>query len=158
MSFTIRDATVQDVPLIRQLILELARYEKLEHEMKASEEMLRKSLFEEKAAECRIGEEDGSPIAFSLFFHNFSTFVGRKGLYIEDIYVRPAYRSKGFGEIMLRDLTRIAKERNCGRMEWSVLDWNTPAINFYKKMGAVPMDEWTVFRLSENEILRLCSE
>lgn len=158
MPFSIRNATANDVPLIRQLILELARYEKLEHAMNASEETLHKSLFEEKAAECRIGEEDGKPVAFSLFFHNFSTFVGRKGLYIEDIYVIPECRGKGFGATMLKDLAVIAKERNCGRMEWSVLDWNTPAINFYKKMGAVPMDEWTVFRLSEKEILRLGSE
>lgn len=156
MAFTIRDAQPEDAGLILQLIKELAHYEKLEHEVHATAERIRQSLFEERAAECRIAESpDGQAVGFALFFHNFSTFLGVKGLYIEDIFVRPHHRRKGIGEALLRDLARIAMERECGRMEWSVLDWNESAIRFYEKMGAVPMGEWTVFRMTRDRIAGL---
>lgn len=144
----IRFATEDDVPLILAFIKELAEYERLSHEVVATEEMLRETLFgERRVAEVLLGYSDGSPAAFALFFHNFSTFLGRPGIYLEDLFVRPEWRGSGFGKAMLRRLARIAKERNCGRLEWWVLDWNEDAIRFYKSLGAVPMDEWTVFRV-----------
>src|SRR5690606_1050336 len=125
------------------LIQEIADYEKLSHEVVATEEDLKESLFGEKrSAEVVIGEFENEVVGYALFFHNFSTFLGRKGLYLEDLFVRPQYRGKGFGKSLLLHLVKIAKERKCGRMEWSVLDWNTPAIEFYKSLGARPMDEW----------------
>ncbi|MGI8909148.1 MAG: GNAT family N-acetyltransferase [Rubrobacteraceae bacterium] len=145
----IRNATGKDVPLILALIHELAEYEKLSHEVSATEELLRDSLFGERpAAEVLIGESDGRPAAFALFFHNFSTFLARPGIYLEDLYVRPEFRGQGMGKAMLSRLARLAKERGCGRLEWWVLDWNEDAIRFYKKLGAVPMDEWTVYRIT----------
>jgi GNAT superfamily N-acetyltransferase len=148
MSFTTRFATAQDVPIILQFIRELADFEQLLDEVVADEETLHQSLFlDQKGPEVLIGEEDGVPIAFVLFFHNFSTFLGRKGIYIEDLYIRPEKRSKGYGEKLLREIFRLAKERNCGRVEWWVLDWNERAIAFYKKLGAIPMSDWTVFRV-----------
>jgi GNAT superfamily N-acetyltransferase len=158
-TFRIRNAEVQDIPLILKLIQEIADYEKLSHEVVATEEDLKESLFGEKrSAEVVIGEFENEVVGYALFFHNFSTFLGRKGLYLEDLFVRPQYRGKGFGKSLLLHLVKIAKERKCGRMEWSVLDWNTPAIEFYKSLGARPMDEWTVYRLDEQALDRLAQD
>ncbi len=148
----IRKAEEKDVPQIFNFIKELAEYEKLSSEVTATEETLKKSLFGERPyAEVLIAEYENEPAGHAIFFHNFSTFVGRPGIYLEDIYVRPHLRGKGIGKNLLLHLIKIAKERNCGRVEWSVLDWNKPSIEFYKKMGAVPMDEWTVFRMTEDK-------
>src|SRR5262245_54884091 len=145
-NFYIRPATEKDVPLIRSFILQLAEYEKLSHEAVMSEETLRESLFgARRYAEVLLGDADGQPVAFAVFFHNFSTFVGRPGLYLEDLFVIPEMRGRGYGRAMLIELAKIARERRCGRFEWAVLDWNESAITFYKNLGAVPMDEWTVF-------------
>jgi GNAT superfamily N-acetyltransferase len=130
------------------MIRELAEYEKLSDKVYATEEMLRKNIFIEGYAEALIAEYQGKPAAFALFFHNFSTFEGKPGIYLEDIYVQPSFRGKGIGKLMLEYLIELARERNCARVEWSVLDWNEPAINFYRKMGAVLMDEWTVMRFN----------
>ncbi len=147
--FTLRFAEPQDVGLVLHFIRELAKYEKLEHEVVATEEILTQNLFgERRVAEVVIGEYDGQPVSFALFFHNFSTFLGRPGLYLEDLYVSPEMRGKGIGKIMLAYLAQLATERGCGRLEWWVLDWNDPAIQFYKSIGAVPMDDWTVFRVT----------
>ena len=145
---TIRPATIDDVPLIRQLIAELADYEKLAHAAVATDDDLRAQLFgAHPAAEVLIGEVDGEPAGFALFFHNFSTFLGKRGLYLEDLFVRPAFRGAGLGRHLMAALARIALQRDCGRFEWSVLDWNQPAIDFYRRLGATGMDEWTVQRL-----------
>jgi len=144
----IRKAVESDNQIIFKFICELAEYEKLTHEVSATEEILLESLFVKKQAEVLIAEVEGAPIGFALFFHNFSTFKGRACLYLEDLYIKPEYRGKGFGKALLIELAKIAVERNCVRFEWAVLDWNKPSINFYKKMGAIPMDDWTVFRLT----------
>lgn len=142
-------ATPADVPTIRTLIRELAEFERLLHEANATEEQLRDSLFgPNPGAEvvmARIGDEVAG---FALFFHNFSTFLGKRGLYLEDLYVRPQFRGKGCGEALLRHLARLALERDCGRFEWSVLDWNQRAIDFYTSLGAVPMNDWTTYRVT----------
>jgi GNAT superfamily N-acetyltransferase len=154
-----RFAVPTDTALILQMIRELAAFEKLLEAVTAHEETLRRSLFEDpKAPEVLIAEEGSSPIGFVLFFHNFSTFLGRKGIYIEDLYIREEFRGKGYGEALLREVCRLAKSRKCGRVEWWVLDWNKRAIDFYKKMGAVPMSEWTVFRLDEPSIDHLLNK
>ncbi len=151
--FSIRRAQVEDTALILQMIRELAEFEQLLDQVVADESMLRQSLFfDPKGPEVLIAEEKGNPVGFVLFFHNFSTFLGRKGIYIEDLYVRQECRGKGYGEAILKAVCRLAKERNCGRVEWWVLDWNERAINFYKKIGAVPMSEWTVFRMTGEAI------
>jgi GNAT superfamily N-acetyltransferase len=145
----IRIATEADVPLILSFIRELAGYERLSHEVSATEDLLRKSLFgERQGAEVVVGYRGDEPAGFALFFHNFSTFLGRPGIYLEDLYVKPELRGQGVGRSMLAYLAKLAKERDCGRLEWSVLDWNEPAIKLYKSIGAVPMDEWTVYRLT----------
>ncbi len=145
----VREATAGDVPLILSLIRELAEYEKLSHEVVATEEGLRQSLFgEHRHAEVLIAEQGGAPAGFALFFHNFSTFLGRPGIYLEDLYVKPEFRGAGIGKELLVRLARLAKRRDCGRLEWWVLDWNEPSIGFYKKLGAVPMDDWTVYRVT----------
>jgi GNAT superfamily N-acetyltransferase len=142
-------ATENDAPLILALIRELADYEKLLPEVTATEEVLRASLFgERRAAEVWLAYEDEAAVGYALFFHNFSTFLGRPGLYLEDLFVRPAWRGRGYGRALLARLAQIALERGCGRMEWSVLDWNAPAIEFYKRLGATSMDEWKTFRLT----------
>ena len=142
-------ATEADAPLLLRFIRALAAYEKLEHEVTATEEGLRRTLFgERRYAEAWIARLDGEPVGFALFFHNYSTFVGKPGLYLEDRYVDPAHRGKGIGKALLKRLAAIALERGCGRMEWAVLDWNAPSIAFYRSLGAVPMDDWTVFRLA----------
>jgi len=157
-NFLIREATEQDIPLIRTFIQRLAEYEKLSHEAIMTEEALRESLFGPRPyAEVLLGYEDDHPVAFAVFFHNFSTFLGRPGLYLEDLFVIPEMRGRGYGRAMLVELAKIARDRKCGRFEWSVLDWNEPAIGFYKKLGAVPMDEWTVFRMTGDRIERLAN-
>lgn len=156
--FAIRFATPADVPLILSFIRALADYEKLSHEVVATEDALRETLFAERpVAEVIIGEDAGQPVAFALFFHNYSTFLARPGLYLEDLFVLPEARSKGIGREMLRFLAALAVERGCGRLEWWVLDWNAPAIGFYKKLGAVPMDEWTVFRVTGEALQQLAA-
>lgn len=152
MSFTIRKATENDIPTILHLITQLAIYEKLEHEVVATEETLKQTIFVQNYAEVIIGEEDGQPVGFALFFHNYSTFLSKPGIYLEDLFVEVEHRGKGYGKKLLAELAKIAKERNCGRLEWSVLNWNTPSIEFYKSLGAKPMDEWTVYRMTEQEI------
>jgi GNAT superfamily N-acetyltransferase len=145
----IRAATEADVPVILSFIRQLAEYERLSHEAVMTEEILRESLFGPRPfAEVLLGYAGDQPATFAVFFHNFSTFLGRPGLYLEDLFVIPEMRGRGYGRAMLVELARIARERKCGRFEWSVLDWNEPAIGFYKKLGAVPMDEWTVFRMT----------
>ena len=155
---SIRPATIDDVPLIRALIGELAEYERLADAAVASDADLRAQLFGERpAAEVLIGEVDGEPAGFALFFHNFSTFLGKRGLYLEDLFVRPAARGAGLGKHLMAALARIAVQRDCGRFEWSVLDWNAPAIGFYRTLGAVGMDEWTVQRLEGEALHALAS-
>lgn len=145
----IRAATEEDASLILSFIRELAEYEGLSREVVATEEALRENLFgERRYAEVLIGEQGGTPAGFALFFHNFSTFLGKPGIYLEDLYVRPEFRGSGIGRELLAGLARLTVERGCGRLEWWVLDWNEPSIGFYKKLGAVPMDDWTVYRLT----------
>lgn len=156
--FKLRFAEISDVSLILEFIKELANYEKMLHEVVATEEVLIESLFERKVAEVVIGEYKNKPVAFALFFYNFSTFLGRPGIYLEDLYVSPEMRGKGIGKIMLSFLAKLAIERNCGRLEWWCLDWNEPSIQFYKQMGAVPMDEWTVYRVHDEELDKLASK
>jgi GNAT superfamily N-acetyltransferase len=145
----IRAATEEDVPLILSFIEELAGYERLSHEVSATEELLLFHLFgERRTAETVIGCHADEPAGFALFFHNFSTFLGRPGIYLEDLYVKPEFRGRGIGRAMLVYIAGLAKERDCGRLEWSVLDWNEPAIKLYRGIGAVPMDDWTVYRVT----------
>ena len=157
MSFKIRNAAPSDNELIFNFICELAQYEKLSSEVIATPEILYESLFIKKQAEVLIGEEDGMAVGFALFFHNFSTFKGRACLYLEDIFIRPDYRGKGYGKMLLKEMASIAVERKCDRFDWAVLNWNTPSIEFYKSLGAVPMDEWTVFRLQGDSLKKLGS-
>ena len=152
MPFNIRKATENDISTILHLITQLAIYEKLEHEVVATEETLKQTIFGQNYAEVIIGEEDGKPVGFALFFHNYSTFLAKPGIYLEDLFVEVEHRGKGYGKKLLAELAKIAKERNCGRLEWSVLNWNTPSIEFYKSLGAKPQDEWTVYRMTEQEI------
>jgi len=155
----IRPATRADATTIASLVRELADYEKLLHEAKATDQdFLRELEAENPVIRVLIAEWNGQPAGFALYFFNFSTFVGRPGLYLEDLFVRPALRSHGIGRALLRALARIARERNCGRMEWAVLDWNEPALKFYKSLGARPMTEWIVHRLTPVEIDSLASE
>lgn len=148
MSLSIRAATSGDISLIGQFIRDLAEYEKLAHAVRFDEAVLAQKLFGPRPfAEVLIGEIDNVAQGFALFFHNFSTFEGRPGIYLEDLFVRPDARGFGLGKALLARLAALAVERDCARLEWSVLDWNTPAIDFYKALGAVPMDEWTVYRV-----------
>lgn len=145
----VREASEADVPLILSFIRELAGYERLSHEVVATEEGLREGLFgERRYAEVLIAERDGLPAGFALFFHNFSTFLGKPGVYLEDLYVKPELRGAGIGKKLLAHLASLAVARGCGRLEWWVLDWNEPSIGFYRKLGAVPMDDWTVYRIT----------
>ena len=155
----IRPAGEDDVPVILALIRGLAEYEKARPEdLPVDEAALRESLFgAQPAAEVLLADVEGETAGFALFFHNFSTWQGRRGLYLEDLFVRPEMRGRGIGQALLRELARIAADRGCARMEWAVLDWNTPAIDFYASLGAVPMDEWTVFRLTAPAIARLAN-
>jgi GNAT superfamily N-acetyltransferase len=158
-SLSIRPAFVADVPIILELIRDLATYERAPNEVTATEEQLVDVLFGPRpAAEVLLAFEQETPVGFAVFFHNFSTWLGRPGLYLEDLFVRPEQRGKGYGRALLVHLAKIAHERGCGRMEWAVLDWNEPAIQFYKKLGAAPQDEWTVFRLTRDGIAKLAGK
>lgn len=149
MPITIRPAEERDCARILAFIRDLAEYERLSHEVVTTEEKLRRTLFgERRFAESIIANLDGEPVGFAVFFHNYSTFLGQPGIYLEDLYVRPAARGRGVGEKLLAHLARLAIDRGCGRLEWWVLDWNEPALAFYRKLGAVPMDEWTVQRVT----------
>jgi GNAT superfamily N-acetyltransferase len=158
-SFQIRSATKADVPVILSFIKKLADYERLSHEVVATEKLLLETLFgRRRTAEVALGYFKREPVGFVLFYHNFSTFLGRPGIYIEDLFVDEAFRRRGFGGALLRHVAKLAKQRNCGRLEWSVLDWNEPAINFYRKLGALPMSEWTVFRVTGEALTKLAGE
>ena len=158
-NLTLRVATETDTALILSFIQGLAEYEKLLHEVVATEDSLRESLFgKHRVAEVVIGEWEQNPVAFALYFYNYSTFLGQAGIYLEDLYVIPDMRGKGIGKHMLSYLAGLAKERNCGRLEWSVLDWNEPALKFYRSIGAVLMDGWTVHRLTGDALTQLAGE
>jgi GNAT superfamily N-acetyltransferase len=155
----IRPAVERDVPVLLGLIRDLAEYEKLAHQVEATEDGLHRALFGPRpAAEAIIAFAEGEPAGFALFFQNFSTFVGRPGLYLEDLFVRPAFRGRGIGTRLLATLARIAVERNYGRMEWTVLDWNELALGVYRRIGAVPLDDWTVHRLTGDALNRLAEQ
>lgn len=156
--FKLRFAEEKDVPLILGFITQLAEYEKMLDEVVATEEILKESLFVKKAAEVIIGKYKGEPVGFALFFHNFSTFLGRPGIFLEDLFIKPEMRGKGIGKTMLSFLAKLTVERNCGRLEWQCLDWNEPSIAFYKSMGAVPMEDWTVFRLCDAALENLAKK
>jgi GNAT superfamily N-acetyltransferase len=157
--FVLRKATIDDIELILTFIRELADYERLSGVVSADLNILKKNLFGEKSyAEVLLAYEGSEAIGFALYFFNFSTFLGKPGLYLEDIYIRPAFRNRGFGKIILARLAATAKVNDCGRMEWSVLNWNEPSIHFYKKLGAIPMDDWTVFRLEGRAMESLASK
>jgi GNAT superfamily N-acetyltransferase len=159
MSVVIRQAVPSDVPVIADLIRGLARFEKLEDEVTMTEELLAKNLFGPRAyAETLIAEDGGSPVGFALFFHNFSTFLAKPGIYLEDLFVVPEQRGHGIGRALLQRLAQIAVERECGRLEWAVLDWNRDAIGFYERLGAKPNSEWTVYRLTGEALTSLGRE
>ena len=145
---TLRFADRADCPLILDFITALAEYENMLGEVVATASLLEEWLFEQKKAEVLFAEEDGTAVGFALFFHNFSTFLGRAGIYLEDLFVKPEHRGKGYGKALLRQLARIAVQRGCGRLEWACLDWNQPSIEFYLSLGAKPMNEWTVYRMT----------
>ncbi|RUL88067.1 GNAT family N-acetyltransferase [Tautonia sociabilis] len=158
MTATIRPARPEDSETIAGLIRELADYERLLHEAKATGDDIRRGLFGPRPfAEALIAEWDGVCVGFALFFHNYSTFRGQPGMYLEDLFVRPSHRGRGLGKALLASVARLAVERGCGRLEWSVLDWNEPSIGFYKALGARPMDDWTVYRVDEEPLRRLAS-
>ena len=155
-AITFRSGTPEDTPLILRFIRDLAEYERLSHEVKATEETLRETLFgQRRVAEVTFAEVEGVPAGFALFFHNYSTFLAKPGLYLEDLFVLPEYRGLGIGKALLKELARIAVERGCGRFEWWVLNWNEPSIEFYKRQGAVAMDEWTVYRVAGDALVKL---
>ncbi len=150
-----RHATEEDCALILFFIRELATYEKMLNDVVATEELLKECLFDQKKAEVIFACENGKEIGFALFFHNVSTFLGRTGIYLEDLFVLPAYRGKGYGKAMLKELARIAVQRQCGRLEWSCLNWNKPSIDFYLSLGAAQMKDWTVYRITGDSLLKL---
>jgi len=158
MNLTFRYAKESDTALILQFIKDLAEYEKMPHEVVATENLLREWLFEKKKAEVIFAISDGTEIGFALFFHNFSTFLGKSGIYLEDLYVKPEYRGYGHGKSILRKLAQIAIERGCGRLEWWCLDWNKPSIDFYLSLGAEPMKDWTVYRIAGNTLKNMADE
>ena len=158
MKTEFRNATADDCTLILEFIKGLAEYEKMSDDVVATEDLLREWIFEKQKAEVIFALEDGREIGFALFFHNFSTFVGRAGIYLEDLFVLPEYRKRGHGKALILELARIANERKCGRMEWSCLDWNQPSIDFYLSLGAKPMNEWTTYRLSGDALYRYGSK
>lgn len=155
--FKLRFAVREDTALILEFIKKLAEYENMADQVTATEEILIKNLFERKMAEVIIGEYQHKPVAFALFFHNFSTFLGKPGIYLEDLFVDPEMRGKGFGRILLSYLSKLAVDRDCGRLEWWCLDWNEPSIQFYKNIGAVPMEDWTVYRVAGEALTKLGS-
>lgn len=153
-----RFAERKDTALILEFIKSLAEYEKLSDEVVATPETLEEWIFDRQKAEVIFALEDGVEVGFALFFHNFSTFLGRAGLYLEDLFVKPAYRGKGYGKGLLATLAKIALERGCGRLEWVCLDWNKPSIDFYKSLGAVPMDDWTIYRVAGDTLTALAEQ
>lgn len=153
-----RFASEQDTPLILSFIRALAEYEKMENEVIATEDLLREWIFEKRKAEVLFAMEGSTEVGFALFFHNFSTFLGRAGIYLEDLYVLPEYRGKGYGKGLLKTLARIAVERGCGRLEWWCLDWNAPSISFYRSLGAEPMSDWTTYRITGQTLTDLAKE
>jgi GNAT superfamily N-acetyltransferase len=155
---TVRFAAEEDTALILQFITELAVYENMLDDVVATEETLHDSLFIRRKAEVVIAEQNGEPVGFALFFHNFSTFLGKPGIYLEDLFVRPHARGLGLGKLLLSFLAKLAVERDCGRLEWSCLNWNKPSIAFYRKMGAKPMDEWTVYRADQQNLSNLADQ
>jgi GNAT superfamily N-acetyltransferase len=157
-SFSITSATRADVPAILSFIRQLAAYEHLENEVVATEALLEEWLFDREKAEVLIAREGDIPVGFALYFHNFSTFLGRAGIYLEDLFVLEEYRGRGYGKALLRRLAQIAVERGCGRLEWSCLDWNQPSIDFYRSLGAVPMSDWTVYRLTGETLNNMAKE
>jgi len=157
--FRIRTAVAEDVPVILRFIKKLARYERLSHEVIATEESLRKNLFgKNRFAEVILAEYRRKVVGFALYFHNFSTFLGTPGIYVEDLYVDERHRGRGFGRALFNHVVRLAKKRGCGRMEWSVLDWNSPAIRLYKSMGALPLSDWTTYRLTKEALMKLANQ
>jgi len=159
MSVVIRPAERADVPVIAELILGLAHFEKLEDQVTMTEDQLAENLFgKHRYAETLLAEDGGAPVGFALFFHNFSTFLGQPGIYLEDLFVVPEHRGKGVGRALLKELARLAVERRCGRLEWAVLDWNREAIGFYERLGARPNSEWTVYRLTGEALSALGRE
>ncbi|MDR1411146.1 MAG: GNAT family N-acetyltransferase [Spirochaetaceae bacterium] len=154
----LRDAGEQDIPLILEFIRGLAEYERLLDQVSATEDGLAKSLFQDRAAEVLICEYREKPAGFALYFHNFSTFLGRPGIYIEDLFVKPEYRGKGLGKALFARIAAIAVERDCGRLEWSCLDWNEPSIEFYKSRGGRPLDGWTTYRVTADALKKLAGE
>ncbi len=155
--FKIRFAERKDAALILTFIKELAEYENMSEEVVATAEILEKTIFDQQQCEVIIGEYKNIPVAFALFFHNFSTFLGRPGIFLEDLFVKPEYRGLGIGTILLAFLAKLTKDRSCGRLEWNCLDWNEPSIRFYKKLGAVPMDCWTTYRVHNDALNALAS-
>jgi GNAT superfamily N-acetyltransferase len=153
---SVRRATANDVALVLGFVRELAEYERLSHLVTATEPTLREALFgAHPGAEVLLAFEAAAPVGFAVYFHNFSTFLGKHGLWLEDIYVKPEFRRKGYGRMLLLHVARIAHERGCGRFEWAALDWNVPAVEFYKSLGAVPLDDWTIFRVTGEALGRL---
>ena len=157
-NYKFRIATVNDVPLILNFIKQLASYEKMLNEVVATESLLKEWIFEKNKAEVIFVLSDEKEVGFALFFHNFSTFLGRAGIYLEDLFVLPEYRKQGYGKALLKKLAEIAVERGCGRLEWSCLKWNKPSIDFYLSLGATPIDEWTVFRLTGETLNNLAND
>jgi GNAT superfamily N-acetyltransferase len=157
--FYIRSTTAADVPVILRFVRELAAYEKLSHEVTATEDLLRRNLFGERPmAEVILAVEDGTEAGLALFFHNFSTFVGKSGIYLEDLYVRPEFRGRGYGKAMMVYLARLARQRDCGRFEWAVLDWNKPSLDFYQSIGARAMTDWTLHRMTGQALAALAGQ
>jgi len=156
--FKIRPAEENDVKLILQFIQGLGAYEKLSHEVVATEEKLYKTLFQQKMAEVIIGEYKNEAVGFALFFHNYSTFLGQAGIYLEDLFIIPEMRGKGFGKSLLKHLAKLAVERDCGRLEWACLDWNEPSICFYKGLGAKALEDWTVFRVTGETLIEMAND
>ena len=157
-NFSICAATRADVPQILQFIRCLAAYERMENEVVATEALLEEWLFDREKAEVLIAREGETPVGFALYFHNFSTFLGRAGIYLEDLFVLEEYRGRGYGKALLRRLAQIAVERGCGRLEWCCLDWNQPSIDFYRSLGAVPMSDWTTYRLTGETLINMAKE
>ncbi len=158
MPVSFRFAEEKDTALILGFIRALAEYEKLSDQVSATEELLSEWLFDKKVAEAFFALEDGKEVGFALYFHNFSTFLGCAGIYLEDLFVLPEHRGKGYGKAILRRLAQITKERGCGRLEWACLNWNQPSIDFYRSLGAVPMDDWTIYRVSGDALENLAAK
>ncbi len=153
--FTIRQATTEDVHIILSFIKELAEYENMSEQVVATEELMKEWLFEKKKAEVLLAMEGDTAVGIALYFYNFSTFLGRAGIYLEDLFVKEEYRGKGYGKALLKELARIAVSQGCGRLEWCCLDWNQPSIDFYLSLGAVPMDDWTQYRVTGDTLKKL---